>query len=141
MTAPSITEFLLARIAEDEAVARAAAWVPDPDEPDDDYDNPWAKDHGEFASRGGAKFTHILRNDPARVLAECAAKRAIVELYERHRENRDARRHPRARAAEDYVAVQDRRKQEARTRVAEDVIFHLAAVYRNHPDYQHEWTL
>ena len=56
---PTITQFLLARIAEDEAVVSAldcecgdAASTPDP-----------------------------LPSCPARVLAECAAKRAIVELH------------------------------------------------------------
>jgi len=82
----------------------------------------------------------ITVNHPQRLLAECAAKRAILDLYERHRENRDARRSPRARAAEDERAAQDRRTQEARTSVAEDALRALAAVYAAHPDYQQEWS-
>lgn len=129
VTAPSITEFLIARIAEDDAVARAAAWVPDPDEPYDDYDNPWAKDHGEFASRGGARFTHILRNDPARVLAECAAKRAIIEQA--------------APALNLIGGFQDTvtEREYMLAVIAKRSIRTLAAVHADHPDYSPEWAL
>lgn len=117
-----IEDFLQARIEEDEQRAsigwsslREARWARD------DY---------------GRNFM-----TPSAVLAECAAKRAVVELYEIHRENRDARRSPRARAAEDEKAAQDRRAQEARTRVAEDALRALAAVYKDHPDYRQEWRI
>jgi hypothetical protein len=76
---------------------------------------------------------------PSAVLAECAAKRVIVDLWELHRSNRDARRSPSARAAEDQRAAQDRLRAEARARVAEDAMRALAAVYKDHPDYQEEW--
>lgn len=95
MTAPTLSEFLLARIAEDEVVARAATG------------GPWTfhaasqlhfKSAGWVGSPGpttqGGVFVaevsncadglddggHIARHDPARVLAECKAKRRIVEV-------------------------------------------------------------
>ena len=53
---PRLDEFLLARIAEDERLAAAAPPAPGPAQPDG----------------------HASPFDPARVLAECAAKRHIV---------------------------------------------------------------
>jgi len=94
--ATTITEFLEARIAEDEAVARAAKsgrWKTE------------AVEHGRFAGIESRIYSltgshillshtdgeagqatnenaaHIARHDPARVLAECAAKRAIIEEH------------------------------------------------------------
>ena len=78
--------FLLARIEEDDEAARAAV----------DKDGRWHVDrsHPLYESvvqgdihiydEGGhtaEQAAHIARHDPARVLAECAAKRAIVELH------------------------------------------------------------
>ena len=57
----TLTGFLLARIAEDEAAARASGW-----------DGPCYECQG--ASGGVMEF------DPTRVLAECEAKRRIVAL-------------------------------------------------------------
>ena len=88
---PTLAEFLLARIAEDEATASP-------------FRNPagvakrWRCDEtgGKVRQVGPTEFglpdvisesdthptaAHIARHDPARVLAECAAKRAIVELH------------------------------------------------------------
>ena len=103
--AMTLTEFLLARISEDEMLARES------------IGNKWyAQAHSEVRTvahdlRGAVEpcwyqiaesgrsagphadrgdfddrptFKHIVRHDPARVLAECEAKRRIVEL---HREN------------------------------------------------------
>lgn len=113
-----IVEFLEVRIAEDEVEANAAALR-------DSYF------HGAEAAKG--------RKD--RVLAECAAKRWIIELYKQHRENRDARRSPLAREFGDERAAQARRTQEARTRVADDALRALASVYKDHPEYNQEWAL
>ncbi len=88
MSGVTLTEFLLARLADDEQVARAAAmsgsasWTLR----DDDSD-PWTitstndvvvRDTGVPSDSEAA---HIARHDPARVLAEVAAKRRIVELH------------------------------------------------------------
>lgn len=96
----TIVEFLLARIAEDEAIARAASpgrWQYGGvasvgggtlyDETrriaDIAYEQP--EDHDGsivrhlLTSEADANGAHITRHDPARVLAECEAKRRIVE--------------------------------------------------------------
>ena len=88
MSDVTITEFLLARIAEDEAVARAASPAP------------W-----QFGAAGSfaagtvyditkANAEHMTRHDPARVLAECEAKRRIVEEHTPIPEAYPARSYP-----------------------------------------------
>lgn len=85
-----IDDFLLARIAEDE-------WVARPFRNDLGDVRPWRCDEIGGTVRNGPRplggpgdvaqasthlaAEHIARHDPARVLAECAAKRAIVELH------------------------------------------------------------
>jgi hypothetical protein len=134
-----LVEFLRARLDEDEAVARAAS------------DGPWIRgaerDHladnvvyGQSASwavhitqvcnvdyghNRDADSTHIARHDPQRVLADVAAKRAIVDAYEHKAES--MARYPNPGNASGLfsltVAVQ-----------------HLAAVYTDHPAYRQRWA-
>ena len=92
----TLTEFLLARIAEDEAAAVAA--VTRSDDPARDGVNEWVAvgggtvvgpafdslRHLSLPSREDATAQHIARHDPARVLAECEAKRRIVEIHRPH---------------------------------------------------------
>lgn len=119
----SVAEFLLARIDEDEEVARAAGGVP------------WETIQGVRASQvlvaasvirdnklayghlghvatveHSWDLDHIARHDPARVLADCATKRALVA-------------------------------RETAQRVVTDtpVLRLLAATYAHHPDYDREW--
>jgi uncharacterized protein DUF6221 len=66
--AMTLADFLLARIAEDERIARAAKAADD--NPDTFSDVSSAADH-----------SHYLRHTPDRVLAECEAKRRIVESF------------------------------------------------------------
>ena len=66
MTTMTLTEFLLARIAEDEAVAKRGPY-PEP---------PWWR--LENVETDESMFIAI---DPARLLAECEAKRQIVEYH------------------------------------------------------------
>jgi hypothetical protein len=99
-----LTEFLLARIAEDQAVAERAFeygsrewhlgefgeevlwWPPEPHVAETErrhgmrvVSDQW---RGEtIGSDGKSKAPHIVRWDPARVLAECEAKRQIVEEH------------------------------------------------------------
>jgi hypothetical protein len=86
----TLIEFLTARLDEDEAVALAASqgnWeVDDPEYPRtihaDDYETEvvsggrWGGESSVFDS--GKDPLHIARHDPARVLREVAAKRAIL---------------------------------------------------------------
>jgi hypothetical protein len=87
----TLTEFLLARIAEDESAAERV-WLLIQDD-----------------SSGGP--TARFRSLNERVLAECKAKRAILEGF-------------------GFVMNRDLTLCKK----------HLAAVYANHPDYQPEWA-
>jgi hypothetical protein len=124
----TLVEFLLARLDEDEAVARAA-WTPNWPDP-----LSWfveeelvgrmdaEMDIEHFGSAGTkADARHIARHDPARVLAEVAAKRAILD---KHRSL--------PRASLDY------RKGQLH---AYDMVLRLLALpyAGHHPDYQEEW--
>ncbi len=137
--APPLTlvEFLRARLDEDEMTAMAAGdshrwyvWVaPDKGYPQrvmetgtlallcETYDGP--------VDNTGLRWSpvtanHIARQDPARVLADVAAKRAIITAFEQ----RDEPEHPiiNAHATGLLIAVR-----------------HLATVYAAHPDYREEW--
>lgn len=89
MTRGAMVKFLEARISEDEAVARGAE--PGPWYVDDEEQTVRAREYaGEImfdrSGYGRAVWVrtdslsagHIARYDPARVLAECAAKRAVI---------------------------------------------------------------
>lgn len=110
-----LAEFLLARIAEDEALARSV--VEAGDEAVGFSDAAWA-----VANLPEPACSHALRWAPVPVLAECEAKRRIVE---EHREQVEVGEGP------DYVGgVLDG---------LESAIRALAAVHADHPDYREEW--
>ncbi len=89
----TLTEFLLARIAEEEAVSRAAVegpWDTMTQETADGENIYFTVDTAsgdpildlhESGALGRSTSEHIARWDPARVLAECEAKRRIVEAH------------------------------------------------------------
>lgn len=102
MPQADISEFLLARIAEDEAAAQASAKVNPPpwrvhlsrmggdtglvmggETPANRYLDGalWDNEGADSLSMGPATAGHIAQWDPARVLAWCAAIRTIVELH------------------------------------------------------------
>lgn len=129
----TLTEFLLARIAEDETAAQDAgsdAWTtcpfdgkPQPWESPEDrqfhFDTPSHADEcGVQDSQGdvvvydegrptGEQARHIARHDPARILRECKAKRRLVG---------------------------DEWSEDPET------LGILASVYADHPDYRQEWN-
>jgi len=103
----TLAEFLLARIWDDQTIAESARVHVD------DLDG-WP----------AVTAAHVLRHDPARVLAECEAKRRIVERYRRH--ERDVTPHG--------VALDD----SARFAL-EDTVRDLAQTYADHPAYRQEW--
>jgi hypothetical protein len=98
-TTQSLSDFLLAQIAADEEVARAA--TPGPWWYDPTKWNSISHEESVFTGERGLSATtvastgpgddaqsmadaaHIARHDPARVLAECAAKKAIVAEHPR----------------------------------------------------------
>lgn len=133
-----LTDFLLARIAEDEAAARAASpggWgYPGVDSvaggtlydstrriADVVYEQP--EDHDGsivrhlLAPEADANGRHIARWDPHRVLAECEAKRRVVE---------------------EYSAVPDGQQGPYRAGLGR-ALRCLALPYSDHPDYRPEW--
>jgi hypothetical protein len=136
----TLTGFLLARIAEDEAAARAAT------------SGPWRYDHSEnrwsLGGSGedagiahasweggdgtGADLTHIARHDPARVLAEVEAKLRIVE------NTIAAARVASESPPEEQISASDG-PMVAYWRGQDWVCKTLAAVYADHPDYRDEW--
>jgi len=108
----TIVEFLQARISEDEAQANVLIAMAAPD----DWWNPtqtlnfWPE---EIA------FWDV--HTPARVLAECAAKRAIVQLHD--------------------MSIDPCDEFDASFKsVPCETLRILAAVYSDHPDYQEEWA-
>ena len=85
MSEPTLTEFLLARIAEDEALALAA--VEDDGGEDggleDAYEELIRPPSGVGSASGGfgeALARLMVHSTPRRMLAECEAKRRIVEI-------------------------------------------------------------
>ena len=118
----SIVEFLEARIAEDESLAQAAIKSHAPDEVWESELgslNLWPEDIAFWASQ-----------TPYRVLAECAAKRAIIKQHEQSGSRWEG--FPRADKQVTYC-LEDQHASPCMT------LSHLAAVYADHPDYQQEW--
>jgi len=130
MTAPSLTDFLLARIAEDEEAARQvprAPWDASAIGEALGYDKEWVVDSPDRLIAGNIGIFEdpaaeplaqwIARHDPARVLAECEAKRRIVEM------------------------VEQKRLRNSITTSWVEALMALAAPYADHPDCRQEWAL
>jgi hypothetical protein len=116
-----LTAFLLARIAEDEAEARDTL---------NDALVPW-NEAGQILYRAGwhaeRASNHIDRWNPVRVLAECEAKRRIVEY---HIEQRD-----RATRGDE----RDRALWSVAVHQTATVVETMVQVYADHPDYDEAW--
>ena len=123
-----LAAFLLARIAEDEAAARVA--VADSGLID-------AAKRADTAAQGrAADCAHIARHDPARVLAECAAKRRIVEDHRSFDANDWPHNRPRlicTRCYDGDNVFGDEAMYPCLTLRA------LAQPYADHPDFAEEW--
>lgn len=107
----TLTEFLLARIAEDEAAALRLC--PGRNAANGHWRRGSLQDEAVRAI-DPLDADHVLRHDPARVLAECEAKRRIVELN----------------------ATKPGRKTTFRRLLTLQT---LALPYADHPDYRQEW--
>jgi len=124
MTEVTIVEFLLARIEEDEALARSAS--PGPWHVDAESTEVLAVDGivvaDGFALSGKqtrATTAHIARHDPAHVLTECEAKRRIVEECAPN-------------VAKDWPFPDG-------LNFSEFVVAELVQPYAGHPEYRDEW--
>jgi len=124
----TIIEFLEARIAEDEKFARAASHqkVAGP------FHGNWRHDSLHLSGMEREDAVHIARNDPARVLAECAAKRAIIADHADMVEAFDS-------LGQLFPGGLMSAEVDAPWRTK--TLYALAAVYADHPDYQQEWAL
>jgi len=142
----TIAEFLLARIAEDEDAARrasiyAAAWT----ETHDTWQHVQADGHNVL-SGAESVLPHVSRWDPARVLAECAAKRAIVEAAPQRWSIDPARcREVNSFGGGYWIDCDGERHDMAidplpGEEILSPVLAALAEVYADHPDYRQEWA-
>ena len=124
----TLTEFLLARIAEDEADAAEVQ----------SHVNRWRREQLQGAD--GTQASIVLATseggpcDPQRVLAECEAKRRIVEVAG-----------PREvwTAATVRIGAQEMRvpgEMLSMPGKCPEVLLILALPYADHPDYQQEWA-
>ena len=136
-TTLTLTDFLLARIAEDEAVTQAAA-----DFPHSIRSTPGGTTFDIVADSQDGRADHWLAVDPARVLAECEATRRIVE---EHRLITDPERLVKVwRDPTPGVACERCAGDPLGDRPLEDIgpcdtLLFLAAVYSDHEDYREEW--
>ena len=141
----TLTDFLLARIAEDEAAAAicAEAFPPRWEVSDRGHSATVRADKPTFAVVSeidqvqetpgrwpGEHLDHIARFDPARVLAECEAKRRIVEATRFDDDPRSA--------VDEWLGHPDMTPPRE-VAVMIDTLLALAAVYAGHPDYRDEW--
>lgn len=124
----TLTDFLLARIAEDKAVARAAldlnrrfdgdgGWTPA------GLEDPWPEE-----------VAHITRHDPARVLAECKAKRRIVEQAEEASADR-------AQVIGEFCVGKAESDAAHATDPGDLILKAVASVYADHPDFDPAWRV
>ena len=133
---------LLARIAEDEHWARLADDVTDKVEDDwQDVTQPIThamtqdRPQEQWIKKYGYAYGHIARQDPARVLAECEAKRLVVGLHGDGEPN----------CMGGYVEGLTHRQiieTESYNGVATgycDTLRALALPYADHPDYRDAW--
>lgn len=104
-----LSAFLLARIAEDESLAQSAA---------KDENLLRSLRNVTSAPIPGGEILHIVRWDPARVLAECEAKRSLINI------------HPEA-VGQDLSA--------GAAWAYDEMLRRLALPYADHPDYRQEW--
>lgn len=119
----TIIEFLLARIAEDEAVARALDNAHDPL----DWTEPGDPAVGLAGPVDGPSGYESVVIDPARVLAECEAKRRLVEAFAVDANTEDP-------------STGDMRSPESLEAAAHVVLRTLATIYASHRDFRSEWV-
>ena len=139
-----LTEFLLARIAEDEALAQVATpgqWDRDSGwsitaPPPEDWSGPYVV--VETKQRNDAEF--IASHNPARVLAECEAKRNIVaHLVDAERGVARAARLLAREGNDSRDAQEAEFAADAKLDAVTCIAKHVAAVYADHPDFDEEW--
>lgn len=117
-TRAALTDFVLERIAEDEADANELARQHDR----------WIREqrrNGADGSQGSIVASLI---DPARVLAECSVKRRIVGMFQVARVIQECKSYPGEESAVRLMVD-----------ALEGVVRVHATAYADHPDYQTNW--
>lgn len=146
-----IAEFLTARYDEDEAAACAAtgarasggSWEAFRLPIDMRHRGTVADAHGDIVIyecyAGPNHANHIARNDPARVLADLAAKRRILKRHSRGHEDWRSRWHPDSCVGCGTTGEFD----DPRIRHINDCpeLRDLASVYAEHPHFDPAWTV
>jgi hypothetical protein len=120
----ALTAFLTARLAEDEAAVKAAWGV--------EWD--WRYVAQPFGERPSIAHTvHIARHDPARVLREVEAKRAVIDRYLSIQSY----------AARPYDAEcttpEEATRRDGYLHALDVVMRGFATIWRDHPDFDPEW--
>jgi hypothetical protein len=121
----TLSDWLLAQIAEDEAVAREAQgrrsghWTQDGASI---YDGHPMDEVVDWVYRDA--WGHIARHDPARVLAQCEAHRRIVEKAQRAAVAFDHQINPATSAA---------------AMAMDEVLANLAAIYADRDGFREDW--
>lgn len=115
-----LAAFLLARLDEDEAVAKDArnAWPESADSDDADPDSALANRHALYEVPNDLRpARHVARHDPARVLREVGAMRRVIRLLG---------------TSGQYGPVE--------WDPDDEILLAMAAVWSGHPDYDPEWS-
>lgn len=140
-----LVEFLTARLDEDERIARAATERAPWSHNADDYWMITGTDGDvvvyDESAPTDAEAAHIARHDPARVLADVAAKRAILteHLPDMAREYRDGAWRDRPQCG---ACVTWRGEGEAVPAPAPCLTLRrLAVSYADHPDFDESWRV
>lgn len=132
----SLRDFLAARLAEDEAVARAAAdfgadWrFADDIFPSDDSRHPGSIIAGSYGCGIPDQYgNHVVRHDPARVLRDVEAVRRVLRMYD----------NAVAAVAAGSLSARNRAQDETAVEMLGEVLRALAAAHADHPDYREDW--
>jgi len=152
VTALTLIEFLLARIAEDEKVAREAVtdgWVV--------HEYPYegtsitGYEREDYEGALSAVGAHIEAHSPARVLAECDAKRSILKFHESWPVLAEtppgivvdpsdlSGMTVRATQQIAWLTTQEYRARFGDEPTTTPILAALALPYRDHPDYDGNW--
>ena len=136
----TLTEFLLARIAEDEECARDGLTEPTYDMATTAADEVLVM--ADHEGLNGAGNSHFRQWMPARVLAECEAKRRIVELHnlEPRTLYHDLEDDEQTTGCAYCMGWGDSRSSDDNEPACPTLRF-VALPYADHPDYQPEWSV
>jgi len=143
VTPTGLTEFLLARIAEDESAARAVTDI-DADEWSVDVMAPSPALHPLVTYATDKYRTQLAQQqDPARVLADCDAKRLILAIHGASIPTGDPVYSPSWSSDDWCVGCGYENNGEHVTEHIDDcpILRALALPFATHPDFREEWNL